>query len=81
MERRPDPPPLRTNDVLVVKVGAALWAVALVVSAALREWGAVWTCVAGLLLGFVGIVHTKRRAAAIARDEVGGPNGPPAGGT
>ena len=69
MERRPDPPPLRTNDVRTVRIGAALWAVALVVFAALREWDAVWTCVAGLLLGFVGIAYTKRRAAAIARDE------------
>lgn len=79
MERKPDPPPLRTNDVRTVQVGAGLWAVAGVVFAVLGEWQAVWTCVAGLLLGFVGIAYTKRRAAAIARDEAS-PNGPsPAG--
>lgn len=79
MERKPDPPPLRTNDVRTVRIGTALWAVALAVFAVLREWDAVWTCVAGLLLGFVGIAYTKRRAAAIARDEASS-NGPGAAG-
>ena len=69
MERRPDPPPLRTDDVRTVRVGTALWAVALVVTAVLGEWDAFAACAAGLGLGFVGIAYTKRRAAAIARDE------------
>ncbi|HVF03517.1 MAG TPA: DUF2530 domain-containing protein [Frankiaceae bacterium] len=81
MERKPDPEPLRTNDVRAVQLGTALWAVAVVVFAVLREWDGVWTCVAGLALGFVGIVYTKRRAAAIARDEAAGPNGPSGGGS
>jgi hypothetical protein len=62
VERKPDPPPLRTNDVRTVAAGTALWGVALVVSAALREWDAVWTCTAGFLLGFVGLAYVRRRA-------------------
>lgn len=81
MERKPDPEPLRTDDVRTVRIGTALWAVAVVVFAVLREWDAVWTCVAGLALGFVGIAYTKRRAAAIARDEAAGINGRSGGGT
>lgn len=76
MERKPDPPPLRTDDVRTVQVGTVLWAVALIVFAALREWSAVATCGAGIALGFIGIVYTRRRAAAIARDEAAGHNGP-----
>ena len=83
MARKPDPPPLRTDDVRTVKIGTALWAVGLVATAATRHAEAAWTCVAGLGLGFVGIAYTKRRAAAIARDEAGltSPNGPDESGT
>ncbi len=69
MERKPDPPPLRTDDVRTVQIGTGLWVLAGVVLGVLGEWRAVGTCVAGLLLGLVGITYTKRRAAAIARDE------------
>lgn len=81
MERKPDPPPLATDDVRTVWVGTSLWAVALVVFAVLREWDAVWTCAAGLGLGVVGVAYMRRRAAAIARDEGTSPNGPGAGGS
>jgi hypothetical protein len=83
MERKPDPPPLRTDDVRTVQAGAALWALALVVFAVLQDWSAVATCAAGLGLGFVGIVYMRRRAAAIARDEAAertSPDGPGAAG-
>ena len=76
MERKPDPPPLRTDDVRTVQVGTALWAVALIVFAVLRDWSAVATCGAGIALGFIGIVYMRRRAAAIARDEAASHNGP-----
>lgn len=76
MERKPDPPPLRTDDVRTVWVGTSLWAVALVVFAVLRDWDAVWTCACGLGLGFVGVAYMRRRAAAIARDERASSNGP-----
>lgn len=71
MERKPDPPPLRTDDVRTVWVGTGVWAGALVVSLVLGEAEAAWTCVAGVLLGFVGVAYMRRRAAAIARDEAG----------
>ena len=66
--RRPDPPPLRTDDVRTVAVGTVLWAVALVVLLLLRD-GRAAIAACGLGLGFVGLVYTRRRAAAIARDE------------
>lgn len=69
MQRKPDPPPLRTNDVRTVKIGTSLWAVALVTGAALRNWDVVATCAAGLALGFIGIYYVQRRERAIARDE------------
>ena len=52
------PPPLRVDTARVVLIGAALWAVALVVLLLLgdrvdRMW--TWTCVAGIALAFVGL--------------------------
>lgn len=59
-QRRPDPPPIRTNDLRVVVVGTALWAAALAGSAVFRhEW--IATCAAGFALGLLGIAYTKRR--------------------
>ena len=67
-QRRPDPPPVPTNDLRVVVVGTALWAVALLVTllfhARLREDGHLWwiaTCAVGFGLGLVGIRYTRRR--------------------
>jgi FtsH-binding integral membrane protein len=74
-QRRPDPPPVRTNDVRTVTVGTVLWAVALVVAVLfrerLRDGGHLWwvgAAAAGFALGLLGIVYTKRRERAIARD-------------
>jgi hypothetical protein len=52
------PPPLRVDTARVVLIGAALWAVALVVLLLLgdrvdRMW--TWTCVAGIALAGVGL--------------------------
>ena len=59
-QRRPDPPPVPTNDLRVVVLGTVLWAVALVLTAAFRrEWAG--TCLAGFLLGLLGIAYTRRR--------------------
>jgi Flp pilus assembly protein protease CpaA len=77
MRRRlPDPPPVATDDVRTVTVGTALWAVALVAAVVfrerLRDGGHLWwvgACLAGFVLGLVGLAYTRRRAAAIARDE------------
>ena len=69
--RRPDPDPLETNDVLVVAMGTAAWAVALLLAVVLREqlddqgrgsW--VWVAAAGTFLGLVGLRHVRRRRAA-----------------
>ena len=73
--RRPDPPPLETDDVHVVAVGTALWGLGLVVllvlrltgAAQVREWWMVM-CVAGIALGLLGVRYCQRRRAAIARD-------------
>jgi len=82
--RKPDPPPLRTDDVRTVLVGTALWAVALLALlpfwSRLEDAGRLWwvaTCACGFGLGLVGLAYTRRRAAAIARDEAAeGQTGP-----
>lgn len=71
--RRPDPEPLETNDVVLVTAGAVLWAVVLVVlvvlsrrsdDEALDRW--VWVAAAGTFLGAVGVRYVRRRRAARA---------------
>jgi O-antigen/teichoic acid export membrane protein len=68
--------PLDVDAVRTVQVGTALWAAALVVAVVQRhrlvddghQWW-LWTCVAGLVLGLIGIVITTRRRARLARRE------------
>jgi hypothetical protein len=69
LTRRPDPPPIETNDLRVVATGTALWAVALVVTllfhARLRHDGHLWwiaACAWGFGLGLVGLRYTRRRS-------------------
>ena len=55
---RPSPPPLQVDTARVVLAGTALWAIALVVLLFLgddvdRVW--TWTCVAGVVLPFLGL--------------------------
>ena len=55
---RPSPPPLRVDTARVVQVGIGLWAVALVVLLVLGDrvdvvW--TWTCVATIVLAFLGL--------------------------
>jgi fatty acid desaturase len=75
-ERRPDPPPLETNDVAIVAGGTVLWAVACVVLIAARLAGAdvmtwwITMCAAGALLGLVGVRYCARRRNAIARNAI-----------
>ena len=66
-ERRPDPPPLATNDRMTVLVGIGLWLAALVVTllaaGRLAEQGHtwwIWTTVTGAALGLVGLVYLRR---------------------
>ena len=72
----PDPPPLETDDVRTVAVGAGAWAVAAVVLLAMRLTGAAevptwWLtmCAYGMLLGAIGVRYCQRRRAAIERDK------------
>jgi hypothetical protein len=75
---RPDPAPLETDDVKVVAVITAAWAVALVVLVVLRlagedvrDWW-MGMCGYGIALGLYGVRYCRRRHAAIARDAAAG---------
>jgi H+/Cl- antiporter ClcA len=63
-QRRPEPPPLQTNDVLTALVGSVAWAVALVVLLFIglpgpdRWW--LWVCVAGIATGVFGVWYIPR---------------------
>jgi uncharacterized membrane protein len=73
--RQPAPPPLEGNDQLIAAVITAGWAIALVVLLVVRtdlphgsRWW-VWTCVAGLAVGLLGLWYMpvlKRSRAATA---------------
>lgn len=67
-ERRPDPPPMQTDDRKVVLVGMVLWLLALgvllvflsaIVEAGLVRW--LWTVLVGLGLGLVLLVFAHRK--------------------
>jgi hypothetical protein len=74
-QRRPEPPLLQTNDVLIALAGTVAWAIALVVMLAVglpkadRWW--LWVCVVGMGIGVFGICYIPRlhrsRAAVVAR--------------
>ncbi|MCW2571234.1 MAG: hypothetical protein JWO88_1292 [Frankiales bacterium] len=72
--RRPDPPPLETDDVKIIAGGTAAWALAFVVLLVARLVGAdvhtwwILMCASGALLGLVGVRYCQRRRDAIARD-------------
>jgi fatty acid desaturase len=72
--RRPDPPPLETDDVKVVALGTVAWLVALAVLGVLRlatdvrvETWWLLMCVSGVALGLLGVRYCSRRQAALAR--------------
>ena len=71
--QRPAPPPLEANDRRVTIVGTVAWAVALVVTLALRDqipassrWW-IWTCVAGVCMGLFALWYVPRFKRARAR--------------
>ena len=75
---RPSPPPLEANDQVVIWVGTAAWAVALVVLLIIRDripadqrWW-IWTCVCGVAFGIFAswyVPRLKRGRDTVADDE------------
>jgi Protein of unknown function (DUF2530) len=51
------------NAVLTIWLGIVVWAIALVVEIARNAKAtAIWTCLFGIALGFIGLRYTIRRA-------------------
>jgi hypothetical protein len=70
------PPPLQVDTARVVLAGTALWVVALVVLLLLgdrvdRMW--IWTCVAAIGLGLLGLVVMRLQGQLPRRPRPGGP--------
>ncbi|POM26888.1 hypothetical protein BTM25_12960 [Actinomadura rubteroloni] len=69
--RRPDPPPMPTDDVKIAAVGTGAWAVALVVLAVVglpdddRWW--LWVCGAGVVIGLFAMWYIPRLQSARVR--------------
>jgi hypothetical protein len=78
--RRPDPPPLQTNEYAPVSIAVALWAIAFVVLLVLHHQMArrgegwwLWVSVAGFVIGLWGLTmltlrrrsQRRRRAASV----------------
>ena len=67
-ERRPDPAPVQTDDRKAFLVGIAGWVLGLAVFIVLlptltadgHTWW-LWTCVAGLVIGLIGLLWTHWR--------------------
>ena len=66
----PFAPALDLDAVRTVRVGTALWVLALIILLPFKQQLAdagntwwLWTCVAGTVLGLMGVVHTTRRRA------------------
>lgn len=80
--RRPDPPPLETNDVPIVLAGTCLWAGALLVLlvlrstdlAEVRDWW-LGMCGYGIALGLFGLYYLRRRSSTTTRDASRDPAG------
>jgi hypothetical protein len=84
--KREAPAPLEGNIRATVAGITVIWAVAFVAQLpwygsyaddGRTEW--IWTCLAGVGLGFLGLWYVARREAAIRRDRAradGGGNGP-----
>ncbi|QAV70063.1 DUF2530 domain-containing protein [Salinibacterium sp. UTAS2018] len=73
-ERRPDPEPVQTDDRKAMLVGMGLWvlglAVLLLFIEPLNEAGNLWwlwSAVAGLVLGLIGLIYTHLRRGKKSR--------------
>ncbi len=79
--RRPAPEPLETDEVRVVAIGTALFALGVVLTLALHgrladdgrgDW--VWIMVCGVFLGLVGLRTVRGRRDAARRDPADDPS-------
>ena len=67
-ERRPDPEPVETDDRKAMLIGIGLWVLGLAtlllfiepLNTAGNLWW-LWTAVAGLVLGLIGLIYTHLR--------------------
>ena len=66
-ERKPDPQPVKTNATLAVRVGIAIWILALIGLLSLpglvpetKPWWP-WTCVVGIGLGLFALFKVRDR--------------------
>ncbi len=63
-DRRPGPDPVMVDERRAFIVGSIAWAIALVVTIVLgpqlpEQW--LWTAVAGIVLGLLGLLYTQYR--------------------
>ena len=73
-QRRPDPPPLQTNEYAPVIAATALWAVAFVVLLVLHQpmadrgegWW-LWVGLSGFLIGLWGLIMLTLRRRGLRR--------------
>jgi hypothetical protein len=72
--QRPEMEPMETNDVLIVGIGTALFAVAFLIllpmHASLERSGHgrwPWVALSGVVLGLFGLVYCRRRAQRISK--------------
>jgi hypothetical protein len=80
-DRRPAPEPLESDEVRVVAVGTALFALGLVLCVVLHDrledagrgdW--VWIMACGVLLGLIGLRTVRRRRDHLRRDRTNDPS-------
>ncbi len=66
-ERRPNPPPVETDDRTPILIGLVTWSVALVIVLVLVSTGVLAdplvmaTCAVGVVLGMLGLVYLRLR--------------------
>ena len=81
-DRQPDLKPVDVDVVPIVAIGTAVWALALVVVIAVPAWRTahgglwLWTCVAAVGLGLIGMVYVRRLRARGARARPDDPRRP-----
>ena len=64
------PTPIDDDGVRTVTVGTGIYGIAALVTAFTADSDIALTCLAGFLLGLIGIYYCVRRRNAIARDTV-----------